>query len=91
MEYRVNIDKANETKVGLSQIIDGNDKRLLSRVGAFASLFRIDVSQYSDPLLVLKTEEPGTKQMLVGDAVIAVASSGPHTNGYTLIRDLLAK
>src|SRR5262249_43962134 len=27
----------------------------------------------------------------VGDAVIAIASSGPHTNGYTLIRDLLRK
>jgi phosphoribosylformylglycinamidine cyclo-ligase len=26
-----------------------------------------------------------------GDVVIAVASSGPHTNGYTLIRDLLKK
>lgn len=194
MKYRVNIDEANETKSGFSKIIDGKDDRLLNRVGAFASLFKIDVSKYSNPLLVLKTEEPGTKQILafqhdqvesvcydminhlindcvvmgatplavqdlvvcgklekvtitrivssiseicrenncvltggetteqpdilppetyilgssiigivdspkvidgtkirVGDAVIAVASSGPHTNGYTLIRDLLSK
>jgi phosphoribosylformylglycinamidine cyclo-ligase len=27
----------------------------------------------------------------IGDTVIALASSGPHTNGYTLIRDLLKR
>lgn len=194
MKYRVDIDKANETKSGFSNIIDGKDDRLLNRVGAFASLFKIDTSKYSNPLLVLKTEEPGTKQILafkhdqiesvchdminhlindcvvmgatplavqdlvvcgklessivtrivsaiseiclenncvltggetteqpdilppktyilgssiigivdsqnvidgskikIGDAVIAIASSGPHTNGYTLIRDLLSR
>ena len=32
----------------------------------------------------------GTK-IKPGDAVIGIGSSGPHTNGYTLIRDLLAK
>ena len=194
MKYRVNIDEANETKTGFSNIIDGKDDRLKNRVGAFASLFKLDVSKYSNPLLVLKTEEPGTKQILAfkhnkiesvcydminhlindcvvmgatplavqdlvvcgklekdavtrivtaiseicrenecvltggetteqpdilppetyilgssiigivdsdkvidgtkikpGDSVIAVASSGPHTNGYTLIRDLISR
>ncbi len=194
MKYRVDIDEANITKAGLSKIIDGKDSRLLNKVGAFASLFRIDVKSYSDPVLVLKTEEPGTKQILafqndrietvcydminhlindcivlgakplavqdlvvcgmlekqvvtrvvsaitaaceqqgcvltggetteqpdilpretyilgssivgivdyekvidgskinVGDSIIGVASSGPHTNGYTLIRDLLTQ
>ncbi len=194
MEYRVNIDEANETKSGFSKFIDGKDNRLVNRVGAFASLFKIDTSRYPDPLLVLKTEEPGTKQILAfkndkiesvcfdminhlindcvvmgaeplavqdlvvcgkleketvtrivsaiseictenecvltggetteqpdilppetyilgssiigivnsdkvidgtkikpGDSVIAAGSSGPHTNGYTLIRDLLSK
>jgi phosphoribosylformylglycinamidine cyclo-ligase len=193
MEYRVNIDEANETKSGFSKIIDGKDERLKNRIGAFASLFKLDVSNYSNPLLVLKTEEPGTKQILAfqydkiesvcydminhlindcvvmgatplavqdlvvcgklekdavtrivtaisetcrenecvltggetteqpdilppgtyilgssiigmvdsdrvidgakirpGDAVIGIASSGPHTNGYTMIRDLLS-
>ena len=194
MKYRVNIDEANETKSGFSKFIDGKDDRVKNRVGAFASLFRLDTSTYSDPLLVFKTEEPGSKQVLAfkhdkiesvcydminhlindcvvmgatplavqdlvvcgkleknavtrivsaiseicrenecvltggetteqpdilppetyilgssiigivdsdkvidgtkirpGDAVIAVASSGPHTNGYTLIRDLLSR
>ena len=194
MKYRVNIDEANETKSGFSKFIDGKDDRVKNRVGAFASLFRLDTSNYTDPLLVFKTEEPGSKQVLAfkhdkiesvcydminhlindcvvmgatplavqdlvvcgklekdtvtrivsaiseicqenecvltggetteqpdilppetyilgssiigivdsdkvidgtkirpGDAVIAVASSGPHTNGYTLIRDLLSR
>jgi hypothetical protein len=38
MKYRVDIDEANEAKAGLSSIIDGQDERLLNRVGAFASL-----------------------------------------------------
>ena len=194
MKYRVNIHEANETKSGFSKFINGKDSRLLNRVGAFASLFKIDAGKYSNPLLVLKTEEPGSKQVLAfkhdriesvcfdminhlindcvvtgatplavqdlvvcgkihkdivtrivsaiseacleneciltggetseqpdilppdtyilgssiigivdtrkvidgtgikaGDTVIAVSSSGPHTNGYTLIRDLLSR
>jgi phosphoribosylformylglycinamidine cyclo-ligase len=194
IEYRVNIDLANDTKRGLSSVIDGKDARVLNRVGAFAALFLPDLSRFVEPVLVLKTEEPGSKQVLAfrhdrvesvcfdminhlindcvvlgaeplavqdlivcgrmdkaivtrivaacaaaceaqgcaltggetteqpdvvpagtyilgssivgiverskivdgsrierGDTVIAVASSGPHTNGYTLIRDLLAR
>ena len=194
MKYRVDIDVANDTKAGLSAVIDGKDSRVLNRVGAFASVFQLDVSRFRQPVLVLKTEEPGSKQVLAfqhdriesvcfdminhlindcvvlgaeplavqdliicgrmdkqsvtrivsacaaacaaqgcaltggetteqpdvvpagiyilgssvvgvaerdrlidgsrierGDVVIAIASSGPHTNGYTLIRDLLKK
>jgi phosphoribosylformylglycinamidine cyclo-ligase len=194
MEYRVNIDLANTTKAELASVIDGKDDRILNRVGAFSSLFLLDVKKYHEPVLVLKTEEPGSKQVLAfqhdriesvcfdminhlindcivmgaeplavqdlvicgklekpvvtrvvsaiaaacqaqgcvltggetteqpdivsektyilgssivgvverekiidgskikqGDVVIAIGSSGPHTNGYTLIRDLLAK
>ncbi len=194
MKYRVDIDVANDTKAGLSAVIDGKDPRVLNRVGAFASVFRLDVGRFREPVLVLKTEEPGSKQVLAfqqdriesvcfdminhlindcvvlgaeplavqdliicgrmdkesvtrivsacaaacaaqgcaltggetteqpdvvaagtyilgssivgvverdklidgsrierGDVVIALASSGPHTNGYTLIRDLLKK
>ncbi|HEX5049315.1 MAG TPA: phosphoribosylformylglycinamidine cyclo-ligase [Gammaproteobacteria bacterium] len=194
MKYRVDIDVANDTKAGLSSVIDGKDGRVLNRVGAFASLFALDARRYRDPVLVQKTEEPGSKQVLAfkhdriesvcydminhlindcvvmgaeplaiqdliicgrmeksavtrivsacaaaaaaqgcaltggetteqpdvvangvyvlgssivgvverdqvidgskirrGDVVIALASSGPHTNGYTLIRDLLKR
>jgi phosphoribosylformylglycinamidine cyclo-ligase len=194
MKYRVNIDVANRTKKALGALIDDRDARVLNRVGAFSSLFALDTSQYEEPVLVLKTEEPGSKQALAfmhdriesvcfdminhlindcivmgaeplavqdlvvcgqldgaivkrivaacaeacrlqgcvltggetseqpdmlpagryilgssivgivergeiidgteirsGDVVVAVASSGPHTNGYTLIRDLLRR
>jgi len=194
MKYRVDIDVANDTKAGLGKFIDGKDPRVLNRVGAFASLFALDLGRFKEPVLVMKTEEPGSKQVLaaqhdriesvcydminhlindcvvmgaeplavqdliicgrmeksivtrivsacaaacaaqgcaltggetteqpdvvpvgtyilgssvigiverekivdgskieIGDAVIALASSGPHTNGYTLIRDLLER
>lgn len=194
MKYRVNVNLADQTKAEFSGMIDGRDARLLNRVGAFASLFQLDLRGYTEPVLVMKTEEPGSKQVLafaydrvesvcfdminhlindcivmgaeplaiqdlivcgklepaiakrivsgcseaaaaqgcvlcggetseqpgvladgryilgssivglversriidgsrieVGDQVIALASSGPHTNGYTLIRDLLQK
>ncbi len=194
MKYRVNIDLANATKAGLGKVLDGKDDRVLNRVGAFSSLFRLDLSHYKFPVMVMKTEEPGSKQVLafqydriesicfdminhlindcivmgaeplavqdlivcgkmegntvarivaacaeacrvqgcaltggetteqpdilpastyilgssivgvverdkvidgskilLGDVVVAVASSGPHTNGYTLIRDLLSQ
>jgi len=64
MEYRVNIDLANTTKAELAGIIDGKDNRILNRVGAFSSLFQLDLRGFSEPVLVLKTEEPGSKQVL---------------------------
>ena len=64
MKYRVDIDVANDTKAGLSSVIDGKDGRVLNRVGAFASLFALDLRRYRDPVLVQKTEEPGSKQVL---------------------------
>jgi len=60
----VDIDKANKAKSDLAAFIDGKDARILNRVGAFASLFQFDVSKYREPVLVLKTEEPGSKQIL---------------------------
>jgi len=64
MKYRVNIDLANRTKEALGEFIDEKDARVLNRVGAFSSLFALDTSRYKEPVLVLKTEEPGSKQAL---------------------------
>ncbi len=64
MKYRVNIDEANKTKAGFGKLIDNRDPRLLNKVGAFSSLFLLDVGRFKEPVLVLKTEEPGSKQVL---------------------------
>ena len=53
MKYRVNIDLANATKAGFGKPIDGKDARLLNRMGAFSSPFWLDLSYYTEPVLVL--------------------------------------
>ena len=63
-KYNVDIDLANETKREMAKVINSNDDRVLNKLGAFASLFDVSTENYSEPVLVLKTEEPGSKQLL---------------------------
>ncbi len=64
-EAGVNIDAANDAKKAMSASInDTGNSRVLNRVGAFASLYDIRFDEYNHPVLVLKTEEPGSKQLL---------------------------
>lgn len=64
-EAGVNIDAANDAKRAMSASInDTGNSRVLNRVGAFASLYDIRFDEYKHPVLVLKTEEPGSKQLL---------------------------
>jgi len=60
----VNRDTENETKEGIASALETNDKRVLNKIGAFASLYDGAFPEYKHPVLVLKTEEPGTKQLL---------------------------
>jgi len=60
----VNIDVANDAKRRMAAILASANKRVLNRVGAFATLFDGSFSEYEHPVLVFKTEEPGTKQKL---------------------------
>jgi len=60
----VNIDNADSTKAGFSKILDNKNKNVINKVGAFASLYDISGLNYKHPVLVLKTEEPGSKQLL---------------------------
>ncbi|MEK7624067.1 MAG: phosphoribosylformylglycinamidine cyclo-ligase [Patescibacteria group bacterium] len=60
----VDIDNANETKKQMADDLKSDDKRVLNKLGAFASLYDIKFPEYKHPLLVLKTEEPGSKQLL---------------------------
>ena len=60
----VNRDTENETKEEMAAALETADKRVLNKIGAFASLYDGAFPEYKHPVLVLKTEEPGTKQLL---------------------------
>jgi len=60
----VNIDITDAAKRSMTKAIDRGDKRVLNRMGAFASLVEGRFEKYTHPILVLKTEEPGSKQKL---------------------------
>lgn len=65
IKYDVNIDLANETKREMANTINSvNNKRILNKVGAFASLYDFSFKDIKEPVLVLKTEEPGSKQLI---------------------------
>ena len=64
IKYDVNIDLANETKKEMSKALETNNERVLNKIGAFSSLYDIKFSEYKNPVLVLKTEEPGSKQLI---------------------------
>lgn len=64
-KYNVNIDLANEAKKEMAITLDKNgNERILNKVGAFASLYDFNYEDIKEPVLVLKTEEPGSKQIL---------------------------
>lgn len=63
-KYDVNIDLANEAKVEMAKSINVNDDRVLNKLGAFSSLYDIRFEEYKHPVMVLKTEEPGSKQLI---------------------------
>ena len=60
----VDIDVANTTKKQMAKILNNNNIRVLNRLGAFATLFDGTFPEYKHPVLVFKTEEPGSKQKL---------------------------
>lgn len=60
----VDIDVTDAVKREMKSSIDQDDERVLNRMGAFASLVEGRFEGYKHPILVLKTEEPGSKQKL---------------------------
>ena len=63
-KYEVDIDTANAAKAEMRSILDSGEKRLINKVGAFATLYDFSDLPYKNPVLVLKTEEPGSKQLI---------------------------
>src|ERR1035437_532400 len=61
----VNIDNADAAKKQMANTMATKDPRILHRPGAFASLFDASFPGIKHPVLVMKTEEPGSKQKMV--------------------------
>jgi phosphoribosylformylglycinamidine cyclo-ligase len=60
----IDIDVTDKAKRDMAGRMDGRDARVLNRTGAFASLLEGRFAGYREPVLVMKTEEPGSKQKL---------------------------
>lgn len=60
----VDISAADAAKREMAQSVEAADPRVLNKLGAFATLFDARFEGYEHPVLVLKTEEPGSKQLL---------------------------
>jgi phosphoribosylformylglycinamidine cyclo-ligase len=60
----VDIAAADAAKEAMAASLETGDTRVLNRIGAFATLFDASFPGYRHPVLVLKTEEPGSKQKL---------------------------
>src|SRR6185295_13725739 len=79
----VDIDIANSTKSQMAESLNSNDARVLNKAGAFATLFDGSFPEYKEPVLVFKTEEPGSKQKL------AIENNSIETIAYDLIGHLI--
>src|SRR5262245_5927421 len=62
----VDIDAANQLKRDFSTLLERKNVTL-NRKNAFAAIIDADLKRYDDPVLVFKSEEPGSKQMIAFD------------------------
>lgn len=60
----IDIAYTDAIKKEMSKHLKTNDVRVLNGLGQFASLYDISFPQVKEPVLVLKAEEPGSKQKL---------------------------
>ncbi len=79
----VDIDVANDTKRQMAETLHTTHTRVLNKHGAFASLFDGSFPELKHPVLVFKTEEPGTKQKL------AIENGSIETVCHDLVNHLI--
>lgn len=60
----VDISYTDSIKKEMEQYVSLGDNRVLNKMGAFASLYDFKFDSMEHPVLVLKAEEPGSKQKL---------------------------
>ncbi len=79
----VDIDVTDAAKRRMAESVDSGDGRVLNRLGAFASLVEGRFDGIEHPILVFKTDEPGSKQKL------AFELGRPGTIAYDLVNHLI--
>lgn len=79
----VDIDVANDTKSSMAKSLNTDNPRVLNKAGAFATLFDGKFPEYEHPILVFKTEEPGSKQKL------ALKNDSVESICYDLVNHLI--
>jgi len=79
----VDIDSANASKAEMAESLRSPDRRVLNGIGPFASLFDAVFPGIEDPVLVLKMEEPGSKQLL------AIKYKRPRGIAYDVVNHLI--
>ncbi len=60
----VDISVADKMKKGIAKDLETTNPLVLNKIGAFSSLCDAAFPSYKHPVLVCKTEEPGSKQLL---------------------------
>ncbi|MDR1688770.1 MAG: phosphoribosylformylglycinamidine cyclo-ligase [Clostridiales bacterium] len=63
-EAGVDVNYTDSLKKEMAGLISSKDPRVLNGVGPFASLYDFDFKDIRRPVLVLKAEEPGSKQKI---------------------------
>ena len=79
----VDIDAADAAKRDMARQLAPRDRRILNGVGPFATLIDASFSDYRHPVIVFKTEEPGSKQKL------AVAHGAYRSICFDLVNHLI--
>ena len=60
----IDIAYTDSIKKEMEKSLETTDRRVLNGLGPFASLYDINFKEIKEPVLVLKSEEPGSKQKL---------------------------
>ena len=79
----VDIAAADAAKRDMARLLAPRDPRILNGVGPFATLIDATFPEYRHPVIVFKTEEPGTKQKL------AVAHGAYRSLCFDLVNHLV--
>ncbi|XEC94262.1 phosphoribosylformylglycinamidine cyclo-ligase [Paenibacillus tarimensis] len=60
----IDLKATDAVKKEMGKSMQTDNERMLHSAGAFASLYDFKFDEYDHPVLVMKTEEPGSKQLL---------------------------